>query len=254
MLLKKIYKNIPSLRHKKMIKIYNKNYICISNIYKKKNLFNNSLIIRKKIFNKNKNTRNPSINIKLLKNYDNVVSNYYYTKQPYKMFIELKSIFNMKCYIPGIKFLNIGDIINTIRSRDLDYRFYGMFCKLEFIPFETNLCYINNKYNNKLTFCKSSGSICTKKQAQKKIKFIFIVLPSLTNYYLPKHCKAFIGDYINFKLQNLVEGKWGYSLKKSKKINVRGVAMNPVDHPNGGRAKSCQPERNPWGFVAKFNK
>lgn len=32
-----------------------------------------------------------------------------------------------------------------------------------------------------------------------------------------------------------------------KKIIVRGVAKNPVDHPNGGRTKVKQPERSPWG-------
>jgi ribosomal protein L2 len=35
---------------------------------------------------------------------------------------------------------------------------------------------------------------------------------------------------------------------------VRGVAMNPVDHPNGGRTKSCSPELSPWGWIAKKNK
>jgi large subunit ribosomal protein L2 len=35
---------------------------------------------------------------------------------------------------------------------------------------------------------------------------------------------------------------------------VRGVAMNPVDHPHGGRTKSSSPEISPWGWVAKKNK
>jgi ribosomal protein L2 len=30
--------------------------------------------------------------------------------------------------------------------------------------------------------------------------------------------------------------------------------MNAVDHPNGGRTKSKQPELSPWGWVAKHNK
>jgi ribosomal protein L2 len=29
--------------------------------------------------------------------------------------------------------------------------------------------------------------------------------------------------------------------------------MNPVDHPNGGRTKSCKPEKSLWGWVAKKN-
>lgn len=41
---------------------------------------------------------------------------------------------------------------------------------------------------------------------------------------------------------------------KKKKITVRGVAKNPVDHPNGGRTKAKQPELSPWGWIAKRNK
>lgn len=32
---------------------------------------------------------------------------------------------------------------------------------------------------------------------------------------------------------------------------VRGIARNPVDHPNGGRSNSPSPSRSPWGWVAK---
>jgi large subunit ribosomal protein L2 len=45
------------------------------------------------------------------------------------------------------------------------------------------------------------------------------------------------------------------SIKKKKKIiSVRGVAMNPVDHPNGGRSNTKQPLKNPWGKIAKKGK
>jgi len=30
--------------------------------------------------------------------------------------------------------------------------------------------------------------------------------------------------------------------------------MNPVDHPNGGRTKTVQPEKSPWSWVAKQKK
>lgn len=46
----------------------------------------------------------------------------------------------------------------------------------------------------------------------------------------------------------------GFLHKAKKKITVRGVAKNPVDHPNGGRTKAKQPELSPWGWIAKRNK
>ena len=59
------------------------------------------------------------------------------------------------------------------------------------------------------------------------------------------HAESTIGKNTNFRLNELIEGKCGFSFHKKKKISVRGVAMNPVDHPNGGRAKTVQPERSP---------
>lgn len=48
--------------------------------------------------------------------------------------------------------------------------------------------------------------------------------------------------------------KAGYFRKKNWRPSVRGVAMNPVDHPHGGRTKTNSPEVTPWGKIAKLNK
>jgi large subunit ribosomal protein L2 len=76
---------------------------------------------------------------------------------------------------------------------------------------------------------------------------ILIKLPSDHIYHFIKTVRCFIGKNYNFLVNKFIEGKWGFSLHKKKKINVRGVAMNPVDHPNGGRTKAKQPEKSPWG-------
>lgn len=51
--------------------------------------------------------------------------------------------------------------------------------------------------------------------------------------------------------------KWGnnsagFYKRLGKKSKVRGVAMNPVDHPHGGRAKAIRYQRTPWGKTTKF--
>lgn len=43
----------------------------------------------------------------------------------------------------------------------------------------------------------------------------------------------------------------GFSGSIGRKPKVRGVAMNPVDHPHGGRAKSVRFQRTPWGWPTK---
>lgn len=70
-------------------------------------------------------------------------------------------------------------------------------------------------------------------------------MPSKQQLLVTKNTKVYVGQNQNFRTNELVEGKWGASFSLKKKINVRGVAMNPVDHPNGGRTKTVQPERSP---------
>lgn len=49
-----------------------------------------------------------------------------------------------------------------------------------------------------------------------------------------------------------LNGKAGYWRSFGVKSLVRGVAMNPVDHPHGGRTKAIKYPRTPWGKTTKF--
>lgn len=51
---------------------------------------------------------------------------------------------------------------------------------------------------------------------------------------------------------NCLNGKAGYWRNFGVKPLVRGVAMNPVDHPHGGRTKTVKYPRTPWGKTTKF--
>ena len=51
---------------------------------------------------------------------------------------------------------------------------------------------------------------------------------------------------------NCLNGKAGYWRSFGNKPLVRGVAMNPVDHPHGGRTKAVKYPRTPWGKTTKF--
>lgn len=51
-----------------------------------------------------------------------------------------------------------------------------------------------------------------------------------------------------------IGGKAGTRVFYGTRPSVRGVAMNPVDHPHGGRTKTNSPELSPWGWVTKHNK
>ena len=67
---------------------------------------------------------------------------------------------------------------------------------------------------------------------------------------MPVDCKATIGEVGNAEFELISIGKAGRNRWKNKRPSVRGVAMNPVDHPlGGGEGKSSggRHPTSPWG-------
>ena len=70
-------------------------------------------------------------------------------------------------------------------------------------------------------------------------------------------CRATIGQLGNIEHENQVIGKAGRSRHLGKRPAVRGIAMNPVDHPHGGgeaRSTSGRPPTTPWGQMTMGKK
>jgi large subunit ribosomal protein L2 len=75
-------------------------------------------------------------------------------------------------------------------------------------------------------------------------------LPSGEMRMVRKECFASVGQVGNLDHENVVSGKAGRSRWLGRRPTVRGVAMNPVDHPlGGGEGKSSggRPGCSPWG-------
>ena len=71
---------------------------------------------------------------------------------------------------------------------------------------------------------------------------------------VPGSCLATIGAVSNPDHANTNDGKAGRSIWKGKRPHVRGVAMNPVDHPHGGgegRTSGGRHPVTPWGKPTK---
>jgi large subunit ribosomal protein L2 len=71
------------------------------------------------------------------------------------------------------------------------------------------------------------------------------------------NCICTIGQVGNEDHQNIVIGKAGKTRWKGRRPSVRGVAMNPVDHPMGGGEGKSSGGRHPcspWGLLAKGKK
>ena len=79
-------------------------------------------------------------------------------------------------------------------------------------------------------------------------------LPSGEVRLIPDQCMATIGQVGNRSYEQIVSGKAGRSRWLGKRPKVRGVVMNPVDHPHGGGEGKTSGGRHPvspWGKPTK---
>src|SRR6056297_1982253 len=92
----------------------------------------------------------------------------------------------------------------------------------------------------------------------KKDIYAHVKLPSGEIRLVSLECKATIGQVGNEEHENELIGKAGRNRWLGKRPKVRGVAMNPVDHPHGGgegKAGQGNPHPvSPWGQPAKGGK
>ena len=84
--------------------------------------------------------------------------------------------------------------------------------------------------------------------------FVTIRLPSGEVRLIPKECWATVGQIGNGEANNLLVGKAGRQRWLGRRPKVRGVVMNPVDHPHGGGEGRAPIGRShpvtPWGRPA----
>ena len=103
--------------------------------------------------------------------------------------------------------------------------------------------------------CRSAGTAAT--LMSRDSGYAQLRLPSGEIRKVREECFATIGQVGNLDHENVVLGKAGRSRHRGIRPISRGVARNPVDHPNGGgqgKAKSgggWQQLTSPWGRLAK---
>ncbi|MAE93182.1 MAG: 50S ribosomal protein L2 [Deltaproteobacteria bacterium] len=88
-------------------------------------------------------------------------------------------------------------------------------------------------------------------------KYATLRMPSGENRMIHIDCLATVGQVGNLEHENQRIGKAGRSRWLGKRSNVRGVAMNPVDHPMGGGEGKSSGGRHPctpWGKPTKGHK
>lgn len=156
-----------------------------------------------------------------------------------------------KRYIIYPKGLNVGDIVLSSRSK-IEPR-VGWAMPLKYIPDGTIIHNIELVPGKGGQLCRSAG---TWAQVLAKIgKYVLIRLPSKEERLVHGDCLATVGQ-VGLEEHELISlGKAGRSRWLGRRPHVRGVAMNPVDHPHGG-GEGRSPQGNPhpvspWGLLTK---
>ena len=99
---------------------------------------------------------------------------------------------------------------------------------------------------------RSAGSSCI--IVAKDERYTQIKLPSGEVRMILNNCRATLGVVSNLEHENISLGKAGRSRWLGKRPHVRGVAMNPIDHPMGGgegKTSGGGHPVSPWGLPAK---
>jgi large subunit ribosomal protein L2 len=102
---------------------------------------------------------------------------------------------------------------------------------------------------NHSCYVKAAG--CFGVIMQKKSTSMRIKMPSGIIKLFPMDSLCVLGAVSNEYHRLIVYGKAGSSKHRGRRPKVRGVAMNPIDHPHGGQTSGGMPSVTPWGIPTK---
>ena len=152
-------------------------------------------------------------------------------------------------YIISPNGIKIGDEIISGRNKEIKI---GNCMQLSDIPAGTDIHNIELNPNGGGKLVRSAGS--SAQIAGTDENYCIIKLNSGEIRKVINTARAPIGSVSNSDHQNIKIGKAGRNRWKGKRPSVRGVAMNPVDHPHGGGEGKTSGGRSPvspWGQSAK---
>ena len=126
---------------------------------------------------------------------------------------------------------------------------------LEKIPLGTSIHNIEFLKGKGGQLARSAGAFA--QVLAKESGYVHVKMPSGDVHLIRKECYATIGQVSNSEHNLIWLGKAGRNRWMGKRPKVRGVAMNPVDHPMGGgegRSSGGRHPVSPWGKPAKGGK
>lgn len=150
-----------------------------------------------------------------------------------------------KRYILHPRDLRVGDTVMSGPEADVRV---GCALPLALLPLGTTVHNVELKPGKGGQMARSAGSGV--QVMAKEGDYVTLRLPSTEVRRVRKECMATVGEVGNADHELTVLGKAGANRWRGRRPKVRGVAMNPVDHPLGGgegRSSGGRPPVSPWG-------
>ncbi len=161
----------------------------------------------------------------------------------------LQYIDGEKRYIIAPLGLKVGDEVISDEVTDVKP---GNCMPLKNIPLGTLVHNVELRPGKGGQIVRSAGAAA--QVVAKEGKYVQLKLPSGEVRMFLETCRASIGQVGNLDHENVTIGKAGRSAWLGRRPKVRGVAMNPVDHPMGGGEGKSSGGRHPcspWGWPTK---
>lgn len=154
-----------------------------------------------------------------------------------------------KRYILAPLHLSVGDPVMSGPDADIKP---GNSLPLKNIPLGTHIHNIELRVGKGGQIVRSAGTFA--QLMAKEDRYALVKLPSGEVRMVLLTCRATIGQIGNVNHENISLGKAGRKRWLGRRPKVRGVAMNPVDHPMGGgegRSSGGRHPCSPWGIPTK---
>jgi large subunit ribosomal protein L2 len=148
-------------------------------------------------------------------------------------------------YILAARGLKVGDTVVSGSGSDIRT---GNALPLAEIPLGTMVHNVELRAGKGGQMARSAGAGV--QIAAKEGDYVTLRMPSTEMRMVRKECMATIGQVGNVDHEKQSIGKAGANRWRGKRPHVRGVAMNPVDHPMGGgegKTSGGRPPVTPWG-------
>ena len=154
-----------------------------------------------------------------------------------------------KRYIVAPVGINVGDVLVAGEGADIKP---GNALPMSRIPVGTLVHNIELYPGRGGQFCRSAGTFA--QVVAREGKYVTLRMPSGEVRKVLATGMASIGQVGNIQHENVSLGKAGRNRWLGRRPKVRGVAMNPVDHPLGGgegRSSGGRHPVSPWGMPTK---